>query len=265
MDAGALRFQVVALLLLLASACSLKEEASLVLPQGKDSYFVEAYLAPGAPVGVSLTRTNNFQDDLSLRLVWYASASLSTTDTVISLSNMFFRNSSSGKLLNYVNPYIIPSGAAEDSIRIQIISESGGDTLYAATERVEPIKIKQWTLQNQVLQVSCNNGTSPANRYYSLFVESIKENKTMRKLIYYDYSHVEVPDLSISIQVSADEQLRRVIFYRITSANYQFQVALQQASRSNVDPFEPPVRLPTNIRGGEGIFTYCTADTLKFP
>lgn len=262
MDARAINL-LAALLLLLASSCALKEEAALVLPQGKQSYFLEAYLSPGAPATVCLSRTNSFQEDISLRLVWYAIGILSTPDTTLPLNNIFYRDSKNGKLINYANPHLLSPGNGLDSIRIQIISESGKDTLYAATEVVEAIEIKRWNLQDRQLQLFCNNGSGPANRYYCVFVEGKKEGKTFRKSVYYDHRAISDPVLNLTVQLLASEQVKKIILYRITAANYGFQMALQQASRSNIDPFEPPVGLPTNIRGGQGIFTYCTTDTLN--
>ncbi|WP_224996065.1 DUF4249 family protein [Cesiribacter sp. SM1] len=252
------------LLLVFLSSCTLQEEAALVLPQGKDSYFVEAYLTPDAPLRLSLSRTNNFQDDLSLRLVWYASAFVSTPDTSMQLSNFFYRDAKGGKLFNYANAYKLPHNMSSgDSISIRIISESLQDTLYAATAVVAPVQIEEWKLQNNLLQLWCNNGADAANRYFAVYVESSKGDAELRKTYYYNYTSIADEQLSISLQLNEEEQLNKVILYRITEANYHFQLALQQASKSNIDPFEPPVALPSNIRGGQGIFTYCTTDTLS--
>jgi hypothetical protein len=246
----------------MSSSCTLKEEADLVFPESPGRFFTESYLSAGEPVKLCLLRGSSFQKDLSLQLVWYAKAELLLPDTTITLQNILFKDSESGKLVNYVSTFLLPPLLPEDSLRLRIISEDKADTLYAATELVQPIEITDWSLNDRQIMISCANGTSMRNRFYGVYLEYEREGSIIRKSEFYDYSRTEDSRLTFRLDIPSGDRSYRIILYRITPANYRFQRAIQQASRSNVDPFEAPVVLPTNIRGGQGIFTYSTADTL---
>ncbi len=249
-------------MLLLLSSCSLKEESELVMPVSPAHLFVEAYLLPGEPLRLSLIRTSTFQEDLALKLVWNAEVELLLPDTTIQLQNIFYKEKGSGKLVNYASTYLMPVMLPGDSVRLRIINGDKADRLYAATEPVEQVKITGWSFDGTQIRVSCENGAEPRNRFYGIYLEYEQEGKTKRKTEYYDHSLSGEEELTFRLDVAAGQQPYRVVLYRVTQANYSFQRALQQASRSNVDPFEPPVVLPTNVRGGQGVFTYSTQDSL---
>ena len=250
------------LLFLLMTSCELKEDAELVMPVSPAKLFVEGYLMPGEPIRLSLIRTSSFQEDLSLQLVWNARVELMLPDTAIQLQNIFYKDKKSGKLINYASPYRLPAVLPGDSVRLRIITENSTDTLYAATEPVEQIKITGWTLSDTQIRWSFANGSEAKDRFYGVYLEYKLAGQTIRKSEYYDHSLSSEPELSMRLNVPNGNRPYRITLYRITPANYHFQRALQQASRSNIDPFEPPVMLPSNVQGGQGIFTYSTQDTL---
>ncbi|RAU81331.1 DUF4249 family protein [Pontibacter arcticus] len=250
------------ILFLLMTSCALKEEAELVMPASPARLFVEGYLVPGEPIRLSLIRTSSFQEDLSLQLVWNAHVELMLPDTVIRLQNIFYKDKVSGKMVNYASPYRLPAILPEDSVRLRIITVNNADTLYAATETVAPVVITDWVFNGTQIRLSFTNGPDARHRFYGVYLEYELAGQTIRKSEYYDYSLSSEPELSIRLDVPDGKQPYRIILYRITPDNYHFQRALQQASRSNVDPFEPPVVLPSNVQGGQGIFTYSTQDTL---
>lgn len=207
-------------------------------------------------------RSSNFQEDLSLQLIWNAKAELILPDTIIKLQNIFYKDSKSGKLVNYVSPFRIPYLMMADSIRLRIVTENKADTLRAVTELTTPVKISSFQLDEQKILVHSTNGSLPENRYYGIYLEYTINEEVIRKSEYYDYSRVTDQELSFQLNIPPGRRSYRVILYHITAANYEFQRALQKASRSNVDPFEAPIILPGTIKGGQGIFTYTTADTL---
>ncbi len=232
------------------------------MPFSPAKLFVEGYLVPGEPIRLSLIRTSTFQEDLALQLVWNAEAELLLPDTTIQLQNIFYKEKESGKLVNYASAYIMPAILPGDSVRLRIITGDKADTLYAATEPVEQVKIIGWAFDGTQIRVRCENGAEPRNRFYGIYLEYEQEGKTKRKAEYYDHSLSGEGELTFRLDVPATHYPYRVVLYRVTQANYYFQRALQQAARANEDPFEPPVVLPTNVRGGQGIFTYSTQDTL---
>ena len=262
MDFRSVKNILLVLLLAFSAACTLKEEAGLVLPRHPGKLFVEGYLSPGAPIQLTFIRSSTFQQNLSLQLIWNAQAELMLPDTTLPLQNLFYKDKESGKILNYVNPYRLPAGLALDSLRLRLITDDKADTLYGTTALVEPVKISSWQARDQQIRVSCAQATTPENRYYGLYSEYQVAGNIIRKSQYYDYSHHSDPQISFLLDVPAGERSYRIILYRITPQNYHFQRALSQAARSNIDPFEAPVALPTNIRGGQGFFTYSTTDTL---
>jgi len=200
-----------------------------------------------------------------MQLVWNAKVELLLADTTLTLQNIFYKDKASGKLINYANPYVLPAVLPEDSIRLRIITENEQDTLYAVTKPVAPVKITGWTLTGQQLVLSCTQGTATHNRYYGVYLEYEQDGENKRKVEYYDHARSDEPTLTFRLALPPGKRAYRVILYRITPANYHFQRAVQQASRSNVDPFEAPIVLPTNVQGGQGIFTYTTQDTLYIP
>lgn len=253
---------IVFLLLLLLGSCALKEESELVMPASPASLFVEGYLVPGKPIRLSLVHTSTFQEEMALQLVWNAEAELLLPDTAIQLQNIFYKEKGTGKLVNYASPFLMPALLPGDSVRLRIITGDKADTLYATTQPVEQVKITGWSFDGSQIRVSCENGAEPEDRFYSIYLEYEQEGKTKRKAEYYDHSLSGEGALTFRLEVPAGHQPYRVILYRVTPANYRFQRALQQASRANQDPFEPPVVLPTNVWGGQGMFTYSTQDTL---
>lgn len=253
---------IVYFLLIILSSCALKEESDLVMPTNKSKLFVECYTSPGSPIKVSLIRTSSFQEDLSVQLVWNAKAELILADTIITLQNIFYKDTESGKIINYASPYYLPAMVPGESIRLRIITNDEKDTLYATTEFVEPIKIVDWSRDGQHIIIRCSNGSNAINRFYGVYLEYEYEGNIIRKTEYYDYSLTNEKELTFRLNIPAEGYPYRIILYRIAPANYRFQLALQKAGHSNVDPFEAPVILPTNIQGGQGIFTYSTQDTL---
>ena len=243
-------------------ACTLNDEAVMELPAPEESYFVEAYLAPGAPVRLAFMKTNSFQEDVALKLVEGARVELLLPEKELLLKNTVFADPKTGKLMNYNSSKALPRTMLTDSIRLRITTASGAETLYAATELVEPISINQWSLQEQRLKISFNNGSTLSNRYYSVYIQSIRGDEGIIRTLHYDYTRVNDEELTISIVIPEGEKPKRVILYRLTRENYDFQLALKKAIQANTDPFEAPQVVPTNIRGGQGLFTYFTADTL---
>lgn len=247
---------------LLLSACMLDDDAVLEFAQVQEMPFVECYLVPGAPVKLSLFRTNSLREDISLQLISGAKVAVELPATTLLLQNKVHADSRSGKLYNYLTDTPLPKALTTDSIRLKITTAAGDTTLYAATALVEPLTIKQWSFQEQRLQLSCNNGSNKQNRYYSLFLKTLRGKEAVIRNMQYDYTSVAEPYISISVIIPADEKPRQVILYRITEENYHFQVALKKAVRTNTDPFEAPQLITGNIKGGGGMFTYFTADTL---
>ncbi|WP_025608552.1 DUF4249 family protein [Pontibacter actiniarum] len=233
-----------------------------MMPSSPDKLFVEGYLSPGVPIQLSLIRSSSLRESLSVQLVWNAKAELVLADTAVVLQNILYRGKESIRLINYVNTYRLPTELSGDSLRLRIVTEGGGDTLYAATPLVEQVRIDGWELKEKMISVSCPNSAKEDGRYYGVYLEYELEGEVKRKSEYYDYSSVQDKQLTFQLDVPSGKRAYRLILYRITAANYSFQRTLQQASRASVDPFEPPVALPTNVQGGQGIFTYITADTL---
>jgi Domain of unknown function (DUF4249) len=263
MDFRFVKVVLLAMLLPLGTACTLKEEAELVFPNRPGKLFVEGYLAAGQPIKLTFIRSSTFQQDLSVQLIWNAQAELLLPDTVLALQNLFYKEKESGKAFNYVHPYQLPAGLTGDSLRLRLITADKMDTLYAATALVEPVRISGWQVREKQITVSCGHAAMPQNRYYGIYLEYQVAGNTSRSTQYYDFAHITDPQIDFVLDVPAGKRPYRIILYRITPANYHFQRALSQAHRSNIDPFEAPVVLPSNIRGGQGIFTYSTADTLE--
>jgi hypothetical protein len=82
------------------AACTLKEEAELVLPRQEGRLFLEGYLSPGAPIKLTLIRSSDLQQDLSLQLIWNARAELVLPTNIRGGQGVFTYTTADTLLLN---------------------------------------------------------------------------------------------------------------------------------------------------------------------
>jgi len=258
MNTSLLRYIIV---LLFLGSCILKEDANLVLPKEEQKVYVEAYLAKGQPITVSLFESNSLDAALSVKLLWNAEPTVTFQDTSIQLLNLFYYDPTSGKIINYANPYLVKH--QQDSIFLSITLPNG-KKINSMTEVVEPIEIVDYKIEQGTISITCNQGKNNKNPFYGFFLQQFSKTDTIINMSYFNYSSQEALNQVILQQkLGSDMDSIVAIAYRMNALNYDFQTKLKQASAANIDPYQSPVKLPSNINGGAGIFTFYSSDTLR--
>ncbi len=233
------------------------------LPIYEDNLVLECYIARNDYLKLKLFKANNFNNDVVLHPIWNATASVSFNDTIVRLNNILY-NDKNDYVYNYSNTIKIPERFS-GNIDIEIITKDG-EILTASTKSIEPVKIKSYNLHTNIVELTFN--VNDDSKYYRISVEKFWDSSKYHcytKLVDFNNNNNN-KDKTKSTFIDGDFNNCDYIFLNlahVTKDIFEFQLSMDAAFRSNIDPFTMRATLDSNINGGFGIFSFYCIDTKR--
>ncbi len=246
---------------------SCQPENSLDINELSDppEYFVECFCKPGDLYQLTATRVTRMSDDF----IWDLSIPFKTYITDSTSHELYqgvFYDDYSHFIYNYASPLKVPVDFT-DSLYLRIISPTG-DTIRGKTHVVSQTKISNYNLKNNDIEISFNIDPSVDKRHYIINVENWKEGGIINsEKLFSNFGTSDKESETVNITSSTDVQELdsiRIKVFHVTGENYNYQISLNDAIKSNENNITQPAPLKGNLNGSLGIFTYYTEDIATY-
>lgn len=250
-----LLFRFLFILIILLQGCDQSEQLSFKDLDTSPGYFVECYLTPGEVYKLSATRISPLSDDYILDY----SADFDVTIDSLTLFHSLYSENGSNYIYNFGNAKEFVPAQTTDTVRLQVINAEN-DTLRGFTTVPDSIQLNHATIEDDKLQIRFTSSEKLIHNYYLLKIEFLKQNEeTSSDLKFYDLSKIQAdePELEIEYELPMEtmEKSLNLELFRVTEANYKYQLSLWNAENANNDNLVFPNPLDGNIENGIGIFT----------
>lgn len=255
-----------------ASACNLEQEVEITLPEYDSRPVIEAYLEPGKPFRLLITRSDGYFDEFPSidnfpGGLLYDSAQVSITHQGVAyeLDNQLAFDPTAGKLYNYASSATVPENVGEP-FELYIRFPDGTEA-FAETSLLPPVPIDS-------VVIEFPEGDMPEDtlaRALTYFTDDPSQVNFYRRVL-----HAGSLD-SLQQDFVADDQIvddSLIVFgtgfdyaegdtvintlYHITEPYATFLESLNAAVSANGNPFGQPSPVISNIEGSAnalGIFT----------
>ncbi|WP_430932992.1 DUF4249 family protein [Saccharicrinis sp. 156] len=222
-------------------------------------YFIECYLVPNDRYKLTATKLQPLYDDYILDYSLEFDVRIDT----LKLWQGLFRENNSDYVFNYRHSYRFePSN--KTSIDVQVITPEM-DTVVATTTIPEEIDILNEKRTGDDISFGFELSEQGWHNYFMININTAQKDTTFRKVRFLDYSHMNTRDtVNINYTVLNSETFDRIeiILRRITKANYDYQISLENAKDANSDNLILPSPLAGNLKNATGIFTCFTRDSV---
>ena len=264
-------------LLLGLSACGLTQDVSLELPAYEAQPAVEAYLTPGQPFAVLLTRSSGFFDPLELDnqqylenlLIDSAEVSIRYGNEVVILQNQVFFNPFTAQVYNYVAPRFVPQNYT-DSFYLEIILPNE-TVIRGATKILQPVSIDSTVVEYpaplgnmdtlaRIFSYITDPDPQPGsvNRFHRILSYSPLDSTALQDFVFTD-ELADQPVIPIGTIFYFSPGDTVYLFNTHVDENFdKYLLSVQLAEQSNGNPFAQPSSIISNVSGSAnpiGIFT----------
>ncbi|SMO52253.1 protein of unknown function [Saccharicrinis carchari] len=247
------------LLAILLPACVENRELSFNGLHTEPGYFIECYLIPGDIYRLSATKLQPLYEDYILD---YSLELKVKIDTLL-LEHGLYKQEHTQYLYNYTHPYhFMPAQNA--LIELMLITLEN-DTVLASTTVPAKVNILNPRKDNNEISFDFTLSPQSIHNYYMLNISLQQADTVYRKNRFLDYGHLNTKDtvtFSYDISHYGDSEKISVVLRRITKANYDYQISLQNAKDANRDNLVLPSPLAGNLKNATGIFTCFTCDSV---
>jgi hypothetical protein len=235
--------------------CDRSEELNFEDLDTSPGYFIECYLSRGEEYKLSATCISPLSDDYILDY----SADFDVTIDSLTLFHSLYSENGSNYIYNFGNAEEFAPGKTTDTLRLQVINAEN-DTLRSFTTVPDSIQLNHATIEDDRLQIRFTSSERLIHKYYLLKIEFLKQNEeTSSDLKFYDLSktRTDQPELEIEYNFPMETMVKslKIKLFRVTEANYKYQLSLWNAENANNDNLVFPNPLDGNIENGIGIFT----------
>lgn len=250
-----LSFIVSFIFALLVWGCEFHDDLRFEDLNATPGYFVECYLTSGDIYKLSATRLSSLNDDYILD---YSADFTATIDSVKMYHSLYTENGSN-YIYNFGNSERFIPVDTQDTIFLKLIS-ADKDTLTSFTTVPDSIRVNSVNLSNNLLKINIASSDCAMHDYYFLKVKLHRQNEEpFGDVKFYNFSNIESQSKELVFEYSfIDTALVKTIsidLYRVTEANYKYQISLSNAKSANNDNLVFPNPLDGNIENGLGIFT----------
>ena len=286
MDAPLIKTFLAAAMSLVLTGCGLEQDIELELPAYESQPAVEAYLTPGQPFRVLVTRTAGFFDPLEidslqfLENLVYQDLEITITwaNNRVELDNIVAFDADYLLLYNYSSRLVVPHNYT-DSFYFEMVLPDGRSA-RAATKLLPVVPIDSNVVE---YPEPLERDTLARVFTYITDPEPDRVNRFRRLLTYAPVDSSELQDFVFTDEQSDQASIPvGTIYYfdpgdtiyvynaHVDEAFEKYLLSVQLAEQSNGNPFAQPSSLLTNLRGdanATGIFTSYAydVDTLIIP
>jgi hypothetical protein len=256
---------IVSLVMLALFSC--KKSMENELPPYEPELSVEMYLEDGAPLKCLLTEALPYSSDAVNKMVNNALVVFSDGEQVDTLKPAEIYDYESGRRQNYggVKRFIADSAKSYTLT----VTDSINRMVTATTNiSVQQVKIDDLVYLESVevkerfsVGLSFSDPAQTANYYRIVIGKGINNYES-------EHTDMLLPDVAFdgqkySFSSGADYEINDTItvrLYTLLPDHYNYLQSAETARTANYNPFMQPVRVKTNITGGQGIFTAIVYD-----
>ena len=273
-----LGFFLLAVLTLTLACRDFTNEVAVDLPEYTPEYVVEAYLEPGKPFRVLLTKSDAFfspfptQGDQFIEnlLVAEAEVIIRHNGKETNVPNQPAFDFETGKLYNYTTSFETDTVPANytDPFELEINTEDG-TRLTARTTLLRPVPIDSVVVQFN------DDEQDPTARILTYLTDDTDTDNYLRRQVH-NVSLDSVPEqdfvtpddiiggegviaFGTGFDYAEGDTVINTIFH-LDRAYYDFLLSVDNAEASNGNPFGTPGVILGNVEGGIGIFTGLSYD-----
>lgn len=250
----------------LLASCNLEKEVDIDLPDHMTLPVVEAYLEPGKPYRLLLTRSFGYFDDLDFgdpaaALIQGASVVIRHAGMEVVLDNQLYVDPVNFHVANYGSPELVPDDL-DHPFELEIILPDGHQ-LTATTRLLPSVAIDSLIVEY--------NADSMA-RVLTFFTESPSETNFYRRILQFgasadstlqdfvvkdDFFQTDKGVFGTGYAFRPGDTLHHTLIH-LDKAGYDYMNTVNQSVNANLNPFGQPGLIVSNIQGtrtASGIFT----------
>ena len=247
------------LIFALLYSCVENRELSFNGLHTEPGYFVECYLIPGEAYRLSATKLQPLYEDYILDYSLEFDVKIDT----LNLKHGLFKQNDTYYHYNYGHPsHFRPKRAALTHLHV---CTPDNDTITASTTIPEQVHLFNTQFQNNEIKFDFILSAESWHNYYMININAQHIDTLVRKNRFLDYSDIDFEDtVSFKYNFIANGDLKKlkVVLRRVTRANYDYQISMQNAKDANRDNLVLPSPLAGNLKNATGIFTCFTCDSV---
>lgn len=250
--------------ILLLVGCQLSNDVEVKLPKQNSFYVVEAVLKPGKPMELSFIESIRMSDVASLNFVWLADAYFVQNNDTTRLLNYLFLRKEDSVMVNYTSKAQLPKLESGD---LKLFLCKGNDTITATARFIKPITIKSCTVNGLDIDATIDNCYASNDRFFRIeaVLYQSQKNDPHRYSRIFNLNESTTQELLLQLKVgNVKRDSLKIVVSHITKEHYEYLYSSNRAFDAYFDPFAVPTQIKSNIKGGLGIFTVVTEDTLSF-
>lgn len=257
-------------LLIFFLSCNLEQEIEIELPAYEERVVVEAYLEPGQPLRLLLSRSAPFFDDFPVfeeqfirnTLIRDAEVRILYKDSSFLLTNRLSFDENRRKIYNYQHPFVVPKDY-ENPFELSIHTKEG-HRIRATTRLLSPVPIdslviefkEQDTLARVLTYLTDPSGET--NYYRRLLHKGSLLNAPEQDFTLSDRIADSTLLFGTGFDYAAGDTIISTV-YHLDPAYYDFLRSVQNAEQANGNPFAQPSPIISNMENTDdlaiGIFT----------
>ena len=222
-------------------------------------YFVECYLIPGEVYRLSATKLQPLYEDYTLDYSLEFNVKIDT----LTLKHGLFKQPSANYLYNYGHTYcFIPK---KQDLAQLFVRTPDNDIITATTTIPEQVDLFNALFHDNEIKLDFMLSADSWHNYYMININAQHTDTLVRKNRFLDYSDRDTKDtVSFKFNVTPKGDLEKltVVLRRMTRANYEYQISMQNAKDANRDNLVLPSPLAGNLKNATGIFTCFTCDSV---
>ncbi|QHL87042.1 DUF4249 family protein [Nibribacter ruber] len=255
----------VLLLLVGFSACDMEQEIEVQLPVLPPELVVECYLEEGKPIRLALSETSGYFEGAQPVVVNNATVTITKNNSlVIPLRFSVEVDNKNEKVTNYQSRHVINSQPGD--VYTLTITDPKGRKLTGFTTVLPPAPLdsvgykfndKPTESQEAYLFIRWQDDPTREN-YYRLLAhknDSTGVESEMDAEINDRLRNGEKITYTTTYRFERGDTLNIKLFH-IDKAYYEFISSVEDARRSNGNPFAQPVSIKPTVTGGFGVFTH---------
>lgn len=256
-------------IVLISFSCQPDNSLDLEDLSAPPKYFVECFCKPGEFYQLTATKVTPMADDF----IWDLSIPFKayiTDNSTHKLNQGVFFNNQTHFVYNFASSIKVPEDFS-DTLYLKVVSPEG-DTITGKTHTISEVKIKDYKVNNDNIELTFDTDESSLYRYYVSIIENWKDKKiknTVKLFSDFSKSNKKTETLSISNEITEFSSINEIDSIRIkllhlTKENYEYMLSLKEAIKANEDNLTQPTPIKGNLNNSLGIFTYYTEDIVTY-
>jgi hypothetical protein len=251
---------------LLLLGCNLEKDIDINLPPYQSQMVVECYLQAGEPYRLSLVESSGYLELPEIKLITDATVTISANGHTDTLKFAPFLDEATGKYFTHSSNRIMQGQPG--NVYTLTISDKQGRVLTGTTTVLPIVKIDtvefKFNNKKEALITARFKDSAGTKDFYRFVVhkDSLSRGAEVDYASPDELNNGQPFVFGTGYDFAAGDSVV-VTLHHLEEALYDFQESVEDARRSNGNPFAQPGRVKSTVQGGLGVFTSVVFDRKK--